>query len=292
MRVNEPRGVRTLASFGPKIRQSVQAQPDGLLLHENLLFSLFPPHAGMRQYWRDFDSLERWARSWPHQQWWQQFLRDRGGTGFWHETYFRGGQIESVYIDMPATGLAKFAPVTPAAARCFQPAAAWACGKEADRRRASWKKSCISGKAWRANRPWGQRRPHRHHRLPRPAASARRVYSWCRSASLAGDGGPCTIFSVRRGPEWRNHNDGQAVTDHQAARRHVLRVEEVLPCPKDGVWQALTPERPSRGSASGTSYRMAGGGVAAGHGVVDVTPGAPEMLPISDHSLIPGHDGM
>jgi uncharacterized protein YndB with AHSA1/START domain len=30
------------------------------------------------------------------------------------------------------------------------------------------------------------------------------------------------------------------VTDNQAARRHVLRVEEVLPCPKDRVWQALT----------------------------------------------------
>ena len=68
-----------------------------------MLFSLFPPHAGMRQYWRDFDSLERWARSLPHREWWQQFLRDRGGTGFWHETYFRGGQIESVYIDMPQT---------------------------------------------------------------------------------------------------------------------------------------------------------------------------------------------
>jgi Domain of unknown function (DUF4188) len=119
MRVNEPRGVRTLMSFGPKIRQSVEAQPDGLLLHENLLFSLFPPHAGMRQYWRDFDSLERWARSLPHQQWWQQFLKDRGGTGFWHETYFRGGQIESVYIDMPGTGLAKFAPVTPARGSLF-----------------------------------------------------------------------------------------------------------------------------------------------------------------------------
>jgi hypothetical protein len=119
MRVNEPRGVRTLMSFGPKIRKSVEAQPDGLLLHENLLFSLFPPHAGMRQYWRDFDSLERWARSLPHQQWWQQFLRDRGGTGFWHETYFRGGQIESVYIDMPGTGLAKFAPVTPARCSLF-----------------------------------------------------------------------------------------------------------------------------------------------------------------------------
>ena len=88
MRVNSPKGVKTLTSFGAKFRKSVEAQPDGLLLHENLLFSLIPPHAGMRQYWRDFDSLERWARSLPHQQWWQQFLRDRGGTGFWHETYF------------------------------------------------------------------------------------------------------------------------------------------------------------------------------------------------------------
>jgi hypothetical protein len=38
----------TLASFGPKIRKSVEARPDGLLLHENLLLSLFPPHARMR----------------------------------------------------------------------------------------------------------------------------------------------------------------------------------------------------------------------------------------------------
>src|SRR5438094_848570 len=112
-------GLATLISFGSKIRKSVEAQPDGLLLHENLLFSLFPPQAAMRQYWRDFDSLERWARSLPHQQWWQQFLRDRGGTGFWHETYFRGGQIESVYIDMPGNGLAKFAPVTPARGSLF-----------------------------------------------------------------------------------------------------------------------------------------------------------------------------
>jgi len=119
MRVNAPRGLATLISFGSKIRKSVQAQPDGLLLHENLLFSLFPPHAGMRQYWRDFDSLERWARSVPHRRWWQQFLRDRGGTGFWHETYFRGGQMESVYIDMPGTGLAKFAPARPAHGSLF-----------------------------------------------------------------------------------------------------------------------------------------------------------------------------
>ncbi len=57
---------------------------------------------------RSVTSLERWARSLPHKQWWQQFLHDRGGTGFWHETYFRGGQIESVYIDMPSTGLVRW----------------------------------------------------------------------------------------------------------------------------------------------------------------------------------------
>jgi hypothetical protein len=119
MKVNSPRGVKTLASFGPKIRESVAANPDGLLVHENLLFSLFPPHAGMRQYWRDFDSLERWARSLPHQQWWQRFLRDRGGTGFWHETYSRGGQVESIFVDMPEIGLARFAPVTPARGSMF-----------------------------------------------------------------------------------------------------------------------------------------------------------------------------
>src|SRR3954469_4773505 len=67
MRVNTLTGLKTLAGFGPQISQSVAAKPDGLLLHENFMFSLFPPHAGMRQYWRDFDALERWARSTPHQ---------------------------------------------------------------------------------------------------------------------------------------------------------------------------------------------------------------------------------
>jgi len=108
-----------MISFGPKIRAAAAERPDGLLLHENLVFSAFPPHAGMRQYWRDFDSLERWARSLPHQEWWQQFLRNRGGTGFWHETYFRGGQVESVFIDMSPLGLTRFAPVEPARGSLF-----------------------------------------------------------------------------------------------------------------------------------------------------------------------------
>lgn len=114
MRVNVPTGLKTLIGFGPKIGRSVADRPDGLLLHETFPFSLFPPHAGMRQYWRDFDALERWARSEPHRQWWQQFLRDSGGTGFWHETYFMRGGMEAIYDDVAApVGMQRFAPAEP-----------------------------------------------------------------------------------------------------------------------------------------------------------------------------------
>ena len=120
MRVNRLAGVKTLFGMGPQISNSVAARPDGLLLHENFMFSLFPPHAGMRQYWRDFDSLERWARSDPHREWWRRFLRDSGGTGFWHETYFMRGGMEAIYDDIPVPiGMLKFAPVKPARGPMF-----------------------------------------------------------------------------------------------------------------------------------------------------------------------------
>jgi hypothetical protein len=118
MRVNTLTGIRTLFGFGPKISKSVDAKPDGLLLHENLVFSL--RHLGMRQYWRDFQSLETWSRSQPHRQWWQGFVRNSGGTGFWHETYFMRGGMEAVYDDMKVpVGLTKFAPVQPARGAMF-----------------------------------------------------------------------------------------------------------------------------------------------------------------------------
>ncbi len=114
MRVRRPRGLLRMLGLGPQIRQSSKEGPDGLLLHEDLVWSLFPPHVGMRQYWRDLDSLERWTRSEPHRQWWQQFLKDDGGTGFWHETYLMSGGMEAIYDDMPEIGMARFAPVRPA----------------------------------------------------------------------------------------------------------------------------------------------------------------------------------
>ena len=120
MRVNALAGLKTVMRFGPQIARSVQARPEGLLLHENLLFSLFPLHAGMRQYWRDFESLEAWARSEPHRVWWQAFLRDSGGTGFWHEAYFMRGGMEAVYDDMVHdTGFLRFAPAEPARGAMF-----------------------------------------------------------------------------------------------------------------------------------------------------------------------------
>jgi Domain of unknown function (DUF4188) len=117
MRVNTFAGIKTLLGFGPKISQSVAAQPDGLLLHETVFFSL--RHLGMRQYWRDFESLEAWSRSEPHRLWWRKFLHDRGGAGFWHEAYFRGGGMEAVYIDMEPTGFARFAPLQAATGAMF-----------------------------------------------------------------------------------------------------------------------------------------------------------------------------
>jgi hypothetical protein len=124
MRVNRLYGLRTLMGYGPQIGRSATEQPDGLLLHESLLWSLFPMHVGMRQYWRDLPSLLAWARTEPHRLWWRNFLRDSGGTGFWHETYLISGGMEAVYDDIPEPrGFARFAPVQPARGPMFGTAA-------------------------------------------------------------------------------------------------------------------------------------------------------------------------
>lgn len=124
MRVNRLTGLRTLFGFGPRISSSVTERPSGLLLHEPIVYSLFPLHVGMRQYWKDLESLMAWTRSAPHRDWWKSFLKDSGGTGFWHETYMRRGGMEAVYDDIPKPlGFMKFAPVVPARGPMFGAAA-------------------------------------------------------------------------------------------------------------------------------------------------------------------------
>ena len=112
MRVNSPRGVLTLLRFGREIQRSIEPAPDGLLAHERIIWS--PRQLGFRQYWRDFDALEAFARSPPHADWWRDYLKDTKGTGLWHETYFMGGGMEAVYDNMRVPmGLTRFAPEEP-----------------------------------------------------------------------------------------------------------------------------------------------------------------------------------
>lgn len=120
MRVNRLFGLKTLLGFGPQISTSVAAKPDGLLSHENMMWSLFPMHVGMRQYWRDLETLMAWTRSAPHADWWRRFLRDAGGTGFWHETYLIKGGMEAIYDDVAdPIGFMRFAPVVDARGAMF-----------------------------------------------------------------------------------------------------------------------------------------------------------------------------
>src|SRR6185437_16902399 len=62
MRVNAWTGLKTLIGMQPSLKGAIKAKPDGLLLHEEMLFSMAPPHVAMRQYWRDYASLEAWTR--------------------------------------------------------------------------------------------------------------------------------------------------------------------------------------------------------------------------------------
>ncbi|MFN7928818.1 MAG: DUF4188 domain-containing protein [Blastocatellia bacterium] len=120
IRAQSWRGLSTIMKLGPQIKQSVAEKPDGLLLHEGMMFSLWPLHVGMRQYWRDFQALEQWTRTMPHRGWWQSFLQDAGGTDFWHETYFMRGGMEAIYLDAKTpVGFAQFAPLQTARGPMF-----------------------------------------------------------------------------------------------------------------------------------------------------------------------------
>ena len=120
MKVHSLKGLGALIGAGPLINKAVAANPNGLLLHETMLFSLLPLHVGFRQYWRDLDSLERWTREGIHRDLWTSFLRDPRGTGFWHETYRLKGGFEAIYDDLTApVGMMRFASVVKAKGPMF-----------------------------------------------------------------------------------------------------------------------------------------------------------------------------
>lgn len=71
------------------------------------------------QYWRDFESLERFARDrdQPHLEPWREFnrlVRDSADIGIWHETYLVSAAAhEAMYVNMPTFGLAAAGSVGP-----------------------------------------------------------------------------------------------------------------------------------------------------------------------------------
>ncbi len=108
-RVARLRGLPALMRIGRGLGQVVETPPDGLLRHEPMLLGW--NHLGMKQYWRDLDSLGRFTRSAPHSGWWREFLADDHGCGFWHEAYSARGGVEAIYVGIDvAPGLGSFAP--------------------------------------------------------------------------------------------------------------------------------------------------------------------------------------
>ncbi|WP_413990015.1 monooxygenase family protein [Labrys okinawensis] len=109
-RVGSLRVLPALLGVGRGLARLSRERPEGLLGHQTFLFGW--NHLGIRQYWRDQDSLTRFTREAPHAVWWRNFLRDTKGSGFWHEAYCARGGVEAVYVSMPELpGLGAFAPV-------------------------------------------------------------------------------------------------------------------------------------------------------------------------------------
>ncbi|MGH3367913.1 MAG: DUF4188 domain-containing protein [Nocardioidaceae bacterium] len=112
MRINKPWRLRSwwpVVTAMPLMLQELAADPDSGLLGYRMLIGRGGPT--LIQYWESMDKLQGFAGD-PgrtHRPAWlayfQRSYRD-GGAGIWHETYLvPAGNHESVYGNMPKTGL-------------------------------------------------------------------------------------------------------------------------------------------------------------------------------------------
>jgi hypothetical protein len=107
-----------LRAMGPMIRELAQNPESGFLGTEVMLRN----HRTivLQQYWRDFDSLEAYARDREQRHWpaWTAFNKavgSDGTVGIFHETYtVAAGAYETIYANMPLFGLGKVAGIVPA----------------------------------------------------------------------------------------------------------------------------------------------------------------------------------
>ena len=102
----------------PMIAELSRDRDSGFLGGEFMLIGLRT--IAVFQYWRDFDSLERYARNRDRQHWpaWTAFNKAvgaNGTVGIFHETYsVAAGAHETIYGNMPPFGLGRVSGVEPA----------------------------------------------------------------------------------------------------------------------------------------------------------------------------------
>jgi len=113
MRINQPLRVHKwwpVFTAMPKMIRVLNRHPELGCLGAQ---SWFGRTTLMVQYWRDFESLDKFARDkdLPHLEPWRQFnrrVRASGDVGIWHETYrVQAGAYEAIYGNMPVFGLAR-----------------------------------------------------------------------------------------------------------------------------------------------------------------------------------------
>jgi hypothetical protein len=103
------------------VRELERSPAAGMLRADYYLGS--PRRPLVIQYWRSFEQLEAYARSKDARHWpaWVAFNRrigSSGDVGIWHETYLvRAGAYDSVYNNMPPSGLGAATKLVPAAGR-------------------------------------------------------------------------------------------------------------------------------------------------------------------------------
>lgn len=112
MRVNSWWRIRswlpTFAAMGPMIAE-LSRDPDSGFLGTRYLIGYRGPT--LIQYWRSTDDIYRYASdaNAKHRPAWSAFYararKAQGAVGVWHETY-QVSAAESLYFDMPPTGLA------------------------------------------------------------------------------------------------------------------------------------------------------------------------------------------
>ncbi len=107
-----------IRSMGPMIEELYRNPESGFLGTETMLRSLRT--ITLLQYWRDFDSLEAYARARDQKHWpaWTAFNKavgNDGTVGIFHETYVVPEHgSETIYANMVPFGLGKVSGVVPA----------------------------------------------------------------------------------------------------------------------------------------------------------------------------------